>query len=35
MDNLILIAAVIIVFGGIGYSIFDSLSFFNKSTNNH
>ena len=35
MDNLILITAVIIVFGGIGYSIFDSFSFFNKSKHNH
>jgi hypothetical protein len=31
MDNLILIVAMIIVFGGIGYSIFDSIKFFDRS----
>lgn len=30
MENLILVAAIIIVFGGIGYSIFDSISSFGR-----
>jgi len=30
MENIILIIATIIVFGGIGYSILDSLSSFQK-----
>jgi len=31
MENIILIIAMIIVFGGIGYSIFDSIKFFDHS----
>jgi len=30
MENIILIIAMIIVFGGIGYSIFDSIDSFQK-----
>ena len=30
MDNFILVIAMIIVFGGIGYTIFDSISSFQK-----
>ena len=30
MDNLILIIAVVIVFGGIGYSLIDSLKYLSK-----